>query len=306
MSFVPVVASVFSVFLALTIGALIVIRLFWPERSPVPVGRLSWADDDVAVRRPGRPGGTVVPAVRWRWTGLAAGAAGAVAALATGESWGAMVAWPVLGLGVLAGTLAGELSVPAPTGPVRRAGLRVRRLVDYLPRRLGALVAVSAAVLVALAAATTLGVSGGWILEDGHLVCEAGPVTFDGGPWPGAAYTVPGVTVVAAGLVLAGLVLRRVVRRPRADDAAEPDDVSRRRSAEVVTAAAGILVLTPLMGIAATAGLAMRSYVAGCGDPLGVLNGPLLTGVALAAFLAAAWCGGILLLPSAGPSGEKA
>jgi hypothetical protein len=209
-----------------------------------------------------------------------------------------MVAWPVFGLGVLAGTLAGELTVPAPTGPVRRAQLRVRRVLDYVPRTLGALVCVATTALFALATATTVGVSGGWSATDRDIVCVLGEGRYPSGPWPGTYYTVPVLSVVVAGLVLTGLVLRRVVRRPRWTDVVEVDDVSRRRSAEVVTAAAGVLVLTPFMGVAVTAGMAMSSSVAGCGEPLGALTSPALSALFCAAFLATAWCGGFLLLPS--------
>lgn len=301
---VPLIASVVSVLLALTIVGLVLVRWLWPLRSPARAGEFSWVEggDVPRPRRVSLPdvgSGATVRAVRWRWAGMAVGAVGAVMAIATGESArGAMVAWPVFGLGVLAGTLAGELTVPAPSGPVRRAELRVRRVLDYVPRPLGALVCVATTALFALAAATTVGVSGGWSATDQSIVCVGGDARTTYGPWPGTHYTVPSLSVVVVGLVLAGLVLRRVVRRPRLTDVVELDDVSRRRSAEVVTAAAGVLVLTPLMGIAATAGMAMKSFAIGCGEPLGALTSPALSGLLFAAFLATAWCGGFLFLPS--------
>ncbi|MCA2211596.1 hypothetical protein [Jidongwangia harbinensis] len=301
---VPWVASAVSLFLALATVGLVLIRWLWPSRAPAPVGEFAWAEDgDVPRPRrlpwPASGSGATVRAVRWRWAGMAVGAVGAVVAVATGESArGAMLAWPVFGLGVLVGTLAGELAVPAPTGPVRRAELRVRRVLDYVPRPLGALVCVAATALCALATATTTGVSGGWSATDRDIVCVVGEATYTSGPWPGTHYTVPVLSVVVVGLVLAGLVLRRVVRRPRLTDVVGVDDVSRRRSAEVVTAAAGVLVLTPVMGVAATAGTAMSASGAGCGEPLGALTSPVLSGLFVVAFLATAWCGGFLLLPS--------
>jgi hypothetical protein len=301
---VPLVVSVVSVLLTLTTVGLVLIRWLWPLRLPAQVGRFSWVEDgDVPrprrVTSPGAGSGAPARAVRWRWAGMALGAVVAVVAIATGDSGrGAMIAWPVFGLGVLAGALAGELTVPAPTGPVRRAQLRVRRVLDYVPRTLGVLVCVATTALFALAAATTLGVSGGWSVTDRDIVCVAGEETYVSGPWPGAHYAIPSLSVVVVGLVLAGLVLRRVVRRPRLTDVVEVDDVSRRRSAEVVTAAAGVLVLTPFMGFAATAGTAMASSGPGCGEPLGALSGSVLSGLFFAAFLAAAWCAGFLLLPS--------
>jgi hypothetical protein len=304
------VVSVVSVFLALTTVGLVLIRWLWPLRLPAQVGKFSWVEDgDVPRPRrassPDAGSGATVRAVRWRWAGMAVGAVGAVVAITTGESGlGAMIAWPVFGLGVLAGTLAGELTVPPPTGPVRRAELRVRRVLDYVPRTLGALVCVATTALFALATVTTLGVSGGWTVTDRDIVCVVRGETFASGPWPGVHYTVPSLSVVVVGLVLAGLVLRRVVRRPRLTDVVEVDDVSRRRSAEVVAAAAGVLVLTPFMGIAATAGTAMSSPVFGCGEPLGALASPALSGLFFAAFLATAWCAGFLLLPSS-RSGDR-
>ena len=300
---VPLVATVVSVLLALTIVGLVLVRWLWPLRSPAQAGGFSWVEGgDVPRPRsmslPDAARGATARAVRWRWAGMAVGAVGAVVAIATGESArGVMIAWPVFGLGVMAGTLAGELTVPAPTGPVRRAELRVRRVLDYVPRTLGGLVCVATTALFALGAAATVGVSGGWSATDRSIVC-AGEGRSLSEPWPGTHYTVPSLSVVVVGLVLTGLVLRRVVRRPRLTDVLEVDDVSRRRSAEVVTAAAGVLVLTPFMGIAATAGMAMESSVIGCGEPLGALPSSALSGLFFAAFLATAWCGGFLLLPS--------
>jgi hypothetical protein len=298
------VASVVSVFLALAIVGLVLIRWLWPLRSPARVGEFAWVEDGDGPRPrrvlwPGAGSSATGRAVRWRWVGMAVGAVGAVVAITTGESaWGAMVAWPLFGLGVLAGTLAGELTVAAPTGPVRRAELRVRRVLDYVPRTLGLLVCVATTALFALATATTVGVSGSWSTTDRDIVCVIGETRYPSGPWPGTQSVIPTLSVVVVGLVLTGLVLRRVVRRPRWTDVVAVDDVSRRRSAEVVTAAAGVLVLTPFMGIAATAGMAMGSPIIGCGEPLGPLTSLVLSGLYFAAFLATAWCGGFLVLPS--------
>lgn len=51
------------------------------------------------------------------------------------------MAAPVFCLGLLLGVIAGELVVRGPRTPVRAASIRVRRAVDYLPRRLTAGVA---------------------------------------------------------------------------------------------------------------------------------------------------------------------
>ena len=308
MSFAPLLASVVLVLVALNAGALMVIRLMWPLRAPARLGSSPWSEDGrqlasspaVAVTAqcvlPGRS------AARWRWAGMLVGALGAVVIVAESESVrGAMVAAPVFGVGVLAGTLVGELRMPAPTGHVRRAELRVRRTADYVPRGLGALVSGATVALSALVAVTTT--LGSTRSED--PACLLQQDGYGTGLWPGTQNTVPGLSVVLAGLVLAGLVLRRVVRRPRSADVVRFDDVSRRRSAEVVTAAAGVLVLASFLGIAGSAGLTMRFLATVCAEPSWAYTGALLSGMALAAFLATAWCGAALLLPSARLTGGR-
>ncbi|MEU4217618.1 hypothetical protein [Actinoplanes sp. NPDC026623] len=295
-----------AVMLTLTTGALILIRLHWPLRLPVAPGSAGWDDDGVPVRPPTNADGRAVArADRWRWAGLLAGAAGAAVAIAASESVrGAMIAAPVFVGGVLAGAFAGELWTPAQAGQVRRAELRIRRYLDYVPPTLGVLVSVAAVVLFALATFTTMeGAARGWNATSRRSGCGAGEVLpVPEWLWPGAYYTVPGLFVVLGGLTLAGLALRRVVRRPRSTDVFHVDDVSRRRSAEVVTAAAGVIVLVPLMGVAAAAGMAMVSLAGVCGEPSWASAGPALSALALAAFVAAAWCGAYLVLPSARPA----
>nr|BFE70494.1 hypothetical protein GCM10020092_037950 [Actinoplanes digitatis] len=250
----------------------------------------------------------VVRTGRWRWAGMLVGAIGAVAAMSASESArGAMVAAPVFVGSVLAGALIGELCMPAQSGQVRRAELRIRRHLDYVPPVLGVLVCVATVALFALATFTTaVGASRGWNATTQASACAA-----DGSPqvsewlWPGAYYTVPGLVVVLGGLALAGLALRRAVRRPPSADALRVDDVSRRRSAEVVTAAAGVLVLVPFMGVAAAAGMAMMSLAQICDEPLWASAGPALSALALVAFVAAAWCGAFLVLPSARLTGRR-
>jgi len=300
LTFAPLLASVVLVLVALNAGALMVIRLLWPLRAPARAGSSPWSEDGrpsaVAVTAQcGPPNRSVARAARWRWAGMLAGAIGAVVVVAESESVrGAMVAAPVFGVGVLAGTLVGELSMPAPTGQVRRAELRVRRTADYVPRGLGLLVSGATVALAALVAATTtLGST-----RTGDPTCLLQHDQYATVLWPGTQNTVPGLSVVLLGLVLAGLVLRRVVRRPRSADVVQFDDVSRRRSGEVVTASAGVLVLASFLGIAGSAGLTLRSLAFNCAEPSWAETGALLSGLALAAFLATAWCGAALLLPS--------
>src|SRR5690348_18438168 len=92
----------------------------------------------------------------WRWAGLGAGLA--VGGAAAG--WGALgrgflLAAPVFGLCVLTGVVAGELTVRPPGGRTRAAVLEVRRVRDYLPRRLTTAVLGAAVALASLAAVTT-------------------------------------------------------------------------------------------------------------------------------------------------------
>jgi hypothetical protein len=63
--------------------------------------------------------------------GLAAGGAAASSG-ALGRGW--LLAGPVFGLCVLAGVVAGEISVRPARGQTRTAVVEVRRVRDYLPR----------------------------------------------------------------------------------------------------------------------------------------------------------------------------
>lgn len=238
---------------------------------------------------------------------LAGVAAAAVVVTASDSVRGALLAAPVFGIAVLVGTLAGELAMPAPTGQVRRAELRVRRTADYVPRGLGALVAAATVALVALVAVTTTARLPEVLGSPGKDPDCATQQDISGiGLWPGPQNTVPALTVVLAGLVLAGLTLRRVVRRPRSADIVLLDDVSRRRSAQVVTAAAGVLVLASFLSIAGAAGLTMRFLAGVCAEPGWASTGMLLSVLALGAFVATAWCGATLLLPPARRTGSPA
>ena len=314
MSLASLLASVVLVLVALNAGALTVIRLLWPLRVPAWVGSSPWIEDGrppvspaVAAPPAGVPGRLAGRPERWRLAGMLAGLIGAVVVLAASVSIrGVLVAAPVFGVGVLAGTLAGELGMPAPTGQVRSAELRVRRTADYVPRGLGALVCASAVALVALVTVTTTARLPGLLGSPSDPECYVHEGDYGVGLWPGVQNTVPALSVVLIGLILAALTLRWVVRRPRSADVVRFDDVSRRRSAEVVTAAAGILVLASCLSIAGTAGLTLRFLASVCTASSWASNGTLLSIVALAAFLATAWCGAALLLPTARRIGRRA
>jgi hypothetical protein len=240
-------------------------------------------------------------AVAWRWAGIVAGAGVAYVAATGGGRLGSglLVAAPLFGLCALAGALAGEFTRPGPGGPVRRAQLRVRRVRDYAPGRLGAVVIAATVALVGLAAVTTTVASGDDLGRAGRwLACVNGPYGAAHGPWPGSFYTVPGLGLVLAGLVLAALTLRRIARRPQPADDADADDDLRRRSTDVVVSATGILVLVPLAGIAVTAGVSLMALADQCGHAWWTGAGWSLIVLTGAASVLAVWCVSRLLLPS--------
>lgn len=191
----------------------------------------------------------------WRWSGIAVGGlAAGVAAFSGALGRGLMLAAPVFGVFVLAGVLAGELSIPAPAGRTRRAAVAVRRAVDYVPRGLACSVAGAAAVLGALLCITTAMGSADSLGRAGRVLvlrCSAA-VTQSHGPWAGSFYSIPLAIVIVAGLTAAVLVLRQVVRRPRPGDpaaVAAAGDLLRRRAARTVTGACGVLVTIPLIAV---------------------------------------------------------
>ncbi len=197
---------------------------------------------------------------RWRALGTVAGlAGGGVAMSGGGLGRGILLAAPIFGLCVLAGVVAGELRVPSPGGPTRRAALEVRRAGSYLPRRLGGTVAAATALLAGVVVVTTMTGSPDDLGRAGRALvrhCSAA-LTESAGPWPGSYYTVPLAVVVAVGLACAALAARRIVRRPRQDEDRVADDVLRRHAVSAVVAATGILVAVPLAGISLVAASAM-------------------------------------------------
>lgn len=187
----------------------------------------------------------------WRLAGLATGAAIGIGAM----QWdplgrGPLLAAPLCALCVLAGVIIGELRVTAPQGPLRSAALEVRRIADYLPRRLTAAVATATALLAVVLTSTTLAGSPDDMGRAGRALarqCSA-VLSETVGPWPGSFYAVPVLAVVLPGLALAALALRQIVQRPRSGDDPRLDDALRRQAAESVVAGAGLLVAVPLAG----------------------------------------------------------
>jgi hypothetical protein len=247
-------------------------------------------------RGPAEPGRR---APAWRLAGLLAGGLAAYWSVqADGLGRGLLLAAPIFGLGVLGGALLGEVTAPRPAGEVRRARLRTRRAVDYLPARLGPVVLGATVTLVAVAGSTTALASADDQGRARALECATGDGTAGQGPFPGSFYTVPALAAVLVGLALAALVLRRVVRRPQVAELATSDDALRRRSAEVVVAAAGVLVLVPLVGFAVTGGGALTELGPMCGRAGWSAAGWVLFVVAGLGAPAACWCAAVLLAPS--------
>jgi len=234
----------------------------------------------------------------WRWAGILVGVVAAYLTITTGTlGRGELLAAPIFGLCVLAGVLVGELTPPSPGGATRRAQLRVRRARDYVRPLLGLTVAAATVALVVLGSITTVVASPDDMGRAGRrLLCAAGAAH---GPWPGSFYTVPGLGLVLVGLLLSGLGLRLIVRRPQPAETAAIDDLRRRRSAEMVAAATGILVLVPLLGVALTSGAGLISLAGGCGHGWWTGAGWSLIGLAGVAAMSAAWCVALLLGPAA-------
>jgi len=238
----------------------------------------------------------------WRWAGLAAGLAVGGAAAGSGAlGRGFLLAAPVFGLCVLVGVVAGELSVRPAAGRTRAAVLEVRRVRDYLPRRLTGAVLGAAAVLAALIAVTSVVAGSDDLGRAGRslqLACGPG-VLQAAGPWPGSFYTVPLTVVVAAGMVLAGGALCAVVGRARTGtdpDVAAADDGLRRRAARTITSACGILVTVPLAGLClVSAGAALSFSCRPAWLPVGAWA---LVALAVPAGALFSWCAAVLLAPT--------
>jgi hypothetical protein len=235
---------------------------------------------------------------RWRIAGLVVGAVVGIGAAQQGAlGRGLLLAVPLFALCVLAGVVVGELRVTAPQGPVRSADLEVRRMRDYLPRRLTTVVASATALLALVMACTTavgsaddMGRAGRTFARRCSAVMSSGT-----GPWPGSFYTVPLALVVLSGLLLAGFALHRVVRRPRQGEDRAVDDGLRRQAAEAVTAACGVLVAVPLAGVSFVAAAALSNHTCPPAGSSVVVWALLLLVPALVGLTA--WCVGVLMAP---------
>ena len=238
-------------------------------------------------------------AVGWRWAGLGLGVIVAASTAGGGSlGLGVMLAPTVFGICVIAGVVVGELATIPRRGGIRTAALETRTVGDYLPRRLGAMVAASTLGLGAVLVTTTLMGSADDMGRAGRsLFRQCSPEYASGkGPWPGLFYSVPLGMAVAVGLVGAALALRLVVLRPRSGSAPElvvADDVLRRRSAEAVVAATGVMVAASLFGVALFAGAALLGFA--CPPTSWTILGGALLAVGALMLLLAVWCLALLL-----------
>ena len=192
-------------------------------------------------------------AAKWRWGGVLAGAVvGSIVAVSMGLGRGLLLAAPVFGLGVLLGVVLGELRTPRPAGPVRRAVVETRSILDYLPKWPAALVGVAGVFELALLAWTTSMASSDDLGRAGRsLTRVCGDLTMSRSPWLGSFYSVPLGAAVLLGLLLTAIGLWRTAGRPRpVGEAGElvQDDPDRRRSATALTGACGVLITVPLLG----------------------------------------------------------
>jgi hypothetical protein len=235
-----------------------------------------------------------------RWAGVTLGLiVGIIATRSGGLGTGLLMAAPLFGLCALLGVLAGELTVRPPHGPTRTAIVEVRRIRDYLPRRLSRAVAAAGGVLLVLLAATTSAGAPDDMGRPGRSLtrqCASGTVESHG-PWPGLFYAGRLAPIMLAGLLLAYLAARTIVGRPRSGSAGDvaADDALRRRAARAVTGAVGVLIAIPLGGISLTA----------AGGLLGISCAPTwwtFTGLGLLVLVPASlamisWCAAAVLSP---------
>jgi hypothetical protein len=242
-------------------------------------------------------------ALGWRWAGLGTGvvvaSVTAVTVSAGLYNLGAMLSPTVFGLCVMGGVVAGELTTIPRRQGIRTAALTTRTVGDYLPRRLGGLVAASALGLGALLVTTTLMGSADDAGRAGRFLsrqCSA-QTWARNGPWPGSFYSVPLGIAVMVGLLGAAVALRTVVLRPRSGsdpDLVAADNVLRSRSAEAVVAATGVMVAASLSGVALVAGIQLHRIA--CPPAWWTILGVTLLAVGALMLFLTSWCLALLLV----------
>jgi hypothetical protein len=247
---------------------------------------------------------------RLRLAGLALGVLGAIALTARGKAdLGPAFAVPLLAVLLAAGLIAADRTVARPSGTgVRTARLVHRRALDLVP-----VVPTAGIVLLAVALAGLLGVTGAASTPhlqsldtppnptDGrHIGCLAGGAA-QSGPWPGWFYAIPiGVTLFVAGLA-ATVAIRGLLTRP-----VEPaaGDAYRRGTATSIVSALGVLVASTLSG-AAYFTYSILGQTAVCSSTVPTETRPWLAGLLVVALIAAGYYSVRLVFPTAGRAPER-
>ncbi|MFJ8859706.1 hypothetical protein ACIRD8_14860 [Streptomyces sp. NPDC102451] len=233
--------------------------------------------------------GLLVPV---RWAGVVTGlAVNAIVTFSPEPDVDLLYGIPVFGLCVMAGVFAADIVARPSGGWHRAAEVTPRRIRDYVPRSLTAVLAAQAValpVILVVAAATASADSGGRPGRALSVTCAAGTHLLS--PWPGPYYAWPALGGLTLGTVACVLLLRRVTVRSGSDD-------QRRVNARAAVGAWGVLVSAPLFAVSVTAGFVMLSMP--CGGTMTVLALWGLAFAALASVLTAGHCLGVLLLPQA-------
>ncbi|MFJ3673333.1 hypothetical protein ACIPSE_43455 [Streptomyces sp. NPDC090106] len=229
-----------------------------------------------------------------RWTGLLVGLLAArMVSSNDGLGVGMLYAIPVFGLCAVAGVLVGDALTAPPRGTVRTAGLTPRRMRDYVPPRMTALLLAEAAALVvvltvaaAVASPDDMGRAGRSLT----ITCP-GDRTTSSSPWPGLFYSLPILAALAVSTAACAWSLARIARRPG-------NEQTRHNRSLATVAAWGLLVSTPLLGATSTASGALMDT--DCDGMVGRLATWVLWPTALVALITVPWCLFTLLAPKAG------
>ncbi|MFD7612930.1 hypothetical protein [Streptomyces sp. NPDC059828] len=226
-----------------------------------------------------------------RWLGAAAGlAVNALVTYSPAPDVDLLCGFPVFGLCVMAGVLAGDVIARPSPGRLRTAEVAPRSVRDQVPRLLTASVAVQALVLVPLlvvGAATATADAEGRPGRAWAVTCPEGVRLL--APWPGPAYVWPAFGGLLLGTAACALLLRRIARYSTGDGQ------RRAANARAAVGAWGVLVNAPLFAISGTMGFTLLE--GSCGGTMYAVAGGGLGAVALASAITAGHCLCVLLLP---------
>jgi hypothetical protein len=225
-----------------------------------------------------------------RWAGAATGVGvGALVPFSRESDVDLLYGLGVFGLCAMAGVYAADVIARPSPGGLRTAAVTPRRIRDYLPRSLTAVLATQAVVLLALLiTAATLAVpdAAGRSGRALSATCPAGTQLLS--PWPGPYYAVPILGGLALGMVACALLLRRVTAWSWSDD-------HRRMTVRSAVGAFGVLVSAPLFAVSVTMGAVVLSLSCADGWRNVAMCGLAVTAVVSA--MTACHCLNVLLLP---------